>query len=82
MTFRFQKVYLESTDTVTEESLRKWVFNRMMLLHIVFITLTLLSHEIPTELALRLSYIIGAEEVLIFVNYELPLRSFPNKYIL
>ena len=80
--FGFQKIYLNSTDTVTGESWRKCVFNRMILLHFVFNALTLLSHEIPTELTLRLSYIVGAKEVFIFSNYEVPLRSFPKNYIL
>ena len=53
-----------------------------MLLHLVFIALTLLSHEISTELALRLSYITEAKEIIIFLNYEVPLRSFAKKYIL
>ena len=63
MTFQSRKIYLKSTDTVTEESSRKCVTNRMMLWHFVFITLPLSSHEILIELALRLSYIIGAEKV-------------------
>ena len=32
MAFQFQKNYFESTDTVTEESSRKCIFNRMTLL--------------------------------------------------
>ena len=75
-------IYLGFTDIVTGKSPRKCVFNRMMLLCFVCITLTLLSHEKPTELAPRLSYIVGAKEVFIFFNYEVPLRKFSKKYIL
>ena len=82
MTFRSQRIYLESTYTVTAKFWIKCVFNRMMLLCFVFITLTLLSHETPTELAPRLSYIVGAKEIFIFFNYEVPLRKFSKKYIL
>ena len=36
-----------------------------MLLHFIFVTLTLLSYE-----ALRLFYIVRAKEIFIFLNYE------------
>ena len=75
-------IYLEFTDIVTGKSPRKCVFNPMILLYFVFNTLTLLSHETPTVLTPRLSYIVGAKEVFIFLNYEVPLRKFRNKYIL
>ena len=32
-------------------------------------------------LAPDLTDIVGAKEVFIFLNYEVPLRSFPKKYI-
>ena len=82
MTLRLQKIYLESTDTVTEESSRKCVFNRMMLLHFFYYANIINksryhNNQIPTELALRLSNItfIGAEEVFICFNYEVGLTG-------
>ena len=55
---------------VTGKSPRKYVFNRKMLLYFVFITLTLLSHETPIELAPRLSCIVGTKEVFIFLTMK------------
>ena len=69
------KIYLESTGTVIREFSRKWVFNRTMPLHFIFIMLALLTHEIPADFALRLSYIVGAKVILIFLNYEVLLRK-------
>ena len=55
MTFRFQKIYLEFTDTVTAESSRERIFIRTMLLHFLFIRWTNIieSCDIPIEWALR-----------------------------